>query len=334
VPLAGRDAWVASLPADCADLQPHLRDLLSRAAQVETADFLGQLPHIALPEDSAAEEADAELHAGACVGPYRLIRPLGQGGMGSVWLAERADGSMQRQVALKLPHGWWPHSGLAERMRRECAILGALEHPHIARLYDAGLADNGRPYLALEFVEGQPIDAYCRESPQRAALAVRQRVQLFLQVASAVAYAHGKLVLHRDLKPDNILVGADGSARLLDFGIAKLLTDGETRDTRLTQLGGRALSPDYASPEQIRGEALGVSSDVYSLGVLLYELLSGVRPYRLTRNSRGELEEAILHGDPRRPSEVGAAQRSGYHRSARLEESAVATLSDRAFTHR
>ena len=303
LPLAERAAWVAELPALQDDLKPHLRDLLSRAAMVETADFLGSLPRFGLtPEQTAIDGLGID--AGAVIGSYRVLRVLGRGGMGSVWLAERIDGLLNRRVALKLPHLAWPQAHLVQRMERERDILAALEHPNIARLYDAGVSSGGRPYLALEYIEGLPIDEYCRAADGSPRSDVAARVRLFLQVARAVAYAHGKLVLHRDLKPGNVLVTADGTARLLDFGIAKLLAEGEARETRLTQFAGRALSPDYASPEQIRGEPLSVPSDIYSLGVVLYELLASARPYRLTRNSRGELEEAILHADPRRPSEV------------------------------
>ena len=172
-------------------------------------------------------------------------------------------------------------------MAREREILATLDHRNIARLFDAGITPEGQPYLAIEFVEGLPIDEYCRDA-QLADL--RARLALFRQVADAVAYAHGKLVVHRDLKPANILVTADGHARLLDFGIAKLLDEGQTRETRLTQAAGRALTPDYASPEQILGEPLTVASDVYSLGVILYELLCGRPPLqaetRFTRRTR------------------------------------------------
>ncbi len=303
LPPAERAAWLAKIPAACDDLKPHLQDLLSRVAAIETADFLGSLPRFAGPP-AAGQGPGSE--AGTLVGPYRLLRELGRGGMGSVWLAQRSDGLINRSVALKLPHASWPQAELAQRMEREREILAGLEHPNIARLYDAGLSSAGRPFLALEYIEGVPIDEYCRSADGSPRLDIAGRVRLFLQVARAVAYAHGKLVLHRDIKPGNVLVTADGTARLLDFGIAKLLAEGEAHETRLTQLAGRAMSPDYASPEQIRGEPLSVASDIYSLGVLLYELLSGTRPYRLTRNSRGELEEAILFADPRKPSEVAA----------------------------
>ena len=230
--------------------------------------------------------------AGDAVGPYRLLSELGSGGMGAVWLAERADGSLKRKVALKLPHLTWA-PGLAERFAREREILASLEHPHIARLYDAGVDAQGRPFMALEYVEGQPLDVYCRER----ALPVKARLRLLLQVAEAVAFAHGRLVLHRDLKPVNILVTAEGQVRLLDFGVAKLMQGERTAETALTQACGRALTLDYASPEQIRGAAIGTASDVYSLGVVAFELLAGARPYRLKRGSAAELEEAITAQD-------------------------------------
>jgi serine/threonine-protein kinase len=242
----------------------------------------------------------AEPHEGSAIGPYRLLRLLGEGGMGSVWLAERADGMVNRPLALKLPRGTWQQGALALRMAREREILATLNHPHIARLYDAGLTSDGQPYLALEYVEGVRIDAYCRT--QR--LDARARLRLFIQVASAVAHAHAKLVVHRDLKPANILVTADGQVRLLDFGIAKLLEDGEARETELTQMAGRVLTPAYASPEQVSGAPIGVASDVYSLGVVLYELLTEARPYRVDSRSRAALEAAILNSDATRPSDL------------------------------
>jgi serine/threonine-protein kinase len=214
--------------------------------------------------------------------------------MGSVWLAERADSIPKRKVALKLPHlGWAP--GLAERVERERDIVASLEHPHIARLYDAGLDALGRPYLALEYVDGTPIDRYAAEHR----LTVPDRLRLFLQVAEAVAHAHAHLVVHRDLKPSNILVTGQGDVRLLDFGIAKLLEDSDTaaEESELTRAGGRALTPEYASPEQVRGEAIGTASDVYSLGVVAYELLTGKRPYTLGKEGMHGLAEAIDTAD-------------------------------------
>jgi serine/threonine-protein kinase len=225
--------------------------------------------------------------------------------MGTVWLAERNDGLFHRPVALKLPQGSWRRgSALAERMAREREILATFNHPNIARLYDAGITSDGQPYLALEYVEGCSIDEFVAKSRPD----LRRLLALFLEVTDAVADAHSHLVVHRDLKPSNILVTADEHVRLLDFGIAKLLEEDEAGETELTQQWGRALTPDYASPEQIGGAPIGTASDVYSLGVVLYELLTGVRPYRLKRDSRGALEDAILQTDPARPSDVAGTR--------------------------
>ena len=303
LPAAERERWLEALPAEHAALKPRLRALLAHQAPAE-AGPLQTLPKLQLTA-SEADAHEAVVPAGGSVGPYRLLRLLAEGGMGAVYLAERADGMLSRPVALKLPHGAWARPGLAERMAREREILGSLNHPHIARLYDAGLASDGQPYLALEYVEGRPIDAYARE--QR--LDLRSRLGLFLQVAQAVAHAHARLVVHRDLKPSNVLVTAEGQARLLDFGIAKLLEQGQARETELTRLSGRALTLAYASPEQIEGAPLSVASDVYSLGVVLYELLSEARPHRPARDSPGALEEAILRADPHRPSDVAKQPR-------------------------
>ncbi len=286
---AERDAWLASLTGDDAALMPTLRTLLARAASGRTTDFLDRPPAFTVV---AAETAASVLAPGDVVGAYRLVQPLGRGGMGEVWLAQRTDGNFKRKVALKLPHVTWAPS-LAERFARERDILAALEHPNIARLYDAGVDARGRPYMALEYVEGQPLDGYCRAH----ALPIDARLRLLLQVADAVAFAHAQLVLHRDLKPGNLLVTGDGHVRLLDFGIAKLMAGDSTRETALTQAAGRALTLDYASPEQIRGEPLGTASDVYSFGVVAYEVLAGARPYRLKRGSAAELEEAITGAD-------------------------------------
>lgn len=303
-PMAQREQWIDALASPFDGLKSRLRDLLSRAAQVETDDFLSTLPKLDISAGELADPGARADQAGDIVGPYRLLRELGSGGMGAVWLAERSDGLIARPVALKLPHGIWRRSGLAERMAREREILATLHHPNIACLYDAGLAADGQPYLALEYVEGRPIDAYCRAWSVDRQPDVKSRLQLFAQVADAVAYAHAKLVVHRDLKPANILVTAAGQVRLLDFGIAKLLEDGQAQQTQLTGLCGRALTPDYASPEQILGEPLTIASDVYSLGVILYELLSGTRPYKLKRDSRGALEDAIVQAEPALPSAV------------------------------
>ena len=292
-----RERWIDALPTELEELKPILKQVVLRPNE----EFMAQLPQFSIPADDHA--SDAASRAGQLIGPYQLVRELGTGGMGSVWLAVRSDGLINRPVALKLPHGLWRRSDLPERLARERAILSTLTHPHIARLYDAGITADGQPYLALEHVEGVDIASFCRDHN----LGVEERLRLVVQVTRAVAYAHGKLVIHRDLKPANILVTPQAEVRLLDFGVAKLL-EGETQAPSLTELAGQAFTPDYASPEQIAGESLTVASDVYSLGVLLFELLTGERPYRLKRASRGALEEAILQTDPKRPSEVAPAQ--------------------------
>jgi hypothetical protein len=285
---AARASWLAQLPEADRHLEVALRRMFS--AEGEAQPRLATLPRLqAGPE----REDDTTAQVGDSVGPYRLLRPVARGGMGSVWLAERADGALHRQVALKLPHLAWG-AGLAERMARERDIGARLEHPHIARLYDAGLDDRGRPFLAFEFIDGVSIDAWCRDH----ALSTRARLRLFLQVAQAVAYAHTRLVVHRDLKPSNVMVTADAQVHLLDFGVAKLLQDSRSDDTGLTQRLGQAMTPHYASPEQLRGEAVTVASDVYSLGVMLYELLTDQRPHAPRRASVAALEEAILQGEP------------------------------------
>ncbi len=298
MPATALDGWLEDLAPEFDGLKPRLRTLLSRAAQVETGEFLHTLPKFDLGPDDLADAGARADQPGDVIGHYRLVRELGSGGMGVVWLATRTDGLITRPVALKLPHGAWKRAGLAERMAREREILASLAHRNIAHLYDAGLTVDGQPYLAIEYVEGVRIDTFCRP------LELRARLQLFAQVADAVAYAHGKLVVHRDLKPANILVTTESQVRLLDFGIAKMLDDGEAKETRFTQMSGRALTPDYASPEQILGQPLTIASDVYSLGVILYELLCGQRPYKLQRDSRGALEDAILQAEPALPSDM------------------------------
>jgi serine/threonine-protein kinase len=305
LPAERRLAWVDMLDASHDELKPRLHALLARTPQVESRDFLGSLPAFEdMDTTDSANAAGPSAAAGERVGPYQLQRLLGAGGMGSVWLATRADGLFERSIALKLPHRGMFGADLAERMARERGILAGLDHPNIARLYDAGLTADGQPYLALEYVEGVAVDEHCRRNQ----CGLRERLRLFLQVADAVASAHARLVVHRDLKPANILVSNDGDVRLLDFGIAKLLDAPVIAEAPLTQLSVHAMTPDYASPEQILGRQVTIASDVYSLGVVLYELLTGERPYRLRRDTRGALEDAILQSEPRRPSEVSASE--------------------------
>ncbi len=298
-----RSRWVADLSTGPhAALQPFLADMLAKQADMETAFMVKPitLPHSPTSLNTVGAGLNT-LATGTRVGPYVLQREVGQGGMGAVWLANRVDGAMTRQVALKLPSIHLTDA-LAERFSRERDILAQLTHPNIARLYDAGVSAAGRPYLALEYVEGKPITEHC----DAINLPINERLQRFLQVASAVQYAHANLVIHRDLKPSNILVSEDGQVHLLDFGIAKLLDDpkGQANETELTLLAGRALTLDYASPEQVNGQAISTASDVYSMGVVLYQLLTGYKPYQLKRGSRAELEEAIVSGDALPPSDA------------------------------
>lgn len=298
LPPEQREPWLSTLSGVDARFVPALRGLLARHAAMESANFLRRLPAFTRIGGDE-EDREAGLVAGGRIGPYALIARLGAGGMGSVWLAERTDGLLARRVALKLPHAGWALPDFAARLAQERKLLASLEHPRIARLYDAGIAEDGRPWLALEVVHGRPIDVYCAEG----SLPVNVRLRLVLQVMQAVAYAHSRLIVHRDLKPSNILVDDDGCVHLLDFGIGKLL-DSEGANDGATRLGVRAFTPDYGSPEQLRGDLVTTATDVYSLGVVLYELLAGRRPHR--REPGHSLEQAVITLDPPPPSRVAA----------------------------
>lgn len=295
---AGRRRWLDALGAEDADLVLALREALlpedddtSAASRLLTLFTNGDEP---TPGDMSG------LTAGEHIGPYELIRMLGAGGMAEVWLAQRADGAFKRRVALKVPSPALMRKDLGQRFARERDILASLEHPHIARLYDAGIDPVGWPYLSMEFVQGEPLTDWCDAHK----LDVRGRVQLFLQVLAAVQYAHERHVIHRDLKPSNILVTEAGQVRLLDFGVAKLLAHEEAPgEEPLTRVYGQAMTPVYASPELVSGDAVDAKSDIYSLGVLLFELLTGDRPYRLKVGaSRSMLEQAIATVDVHKPS--------------------------------
>jgi len=271
------------------------------ALYAEVRTLLAAEPHAGerlrgLVSDAAKGVSDASV-AGMAVGPYRVVRELGHGGMGAVYLAERADGQFDQQVALKLIKRGMDSDQILARFRMERQILARLHHPNIARLLDGGLTDDGRPFFAMEHVEGEPIDQYC----DTRRLPVDERLRLFLDICGAVMYAHANLVVHRDLKPENILVAADGAVRLLDFGIAKVLADEDEPGT-LTQAGLRVMTPAYASPEQVRGGTVGTATDVYSLGMVLYELLAGRRPYEIESRSPIDVERVVCQTDPDRPS--------------------------------
>jgi len=273
-----------------------------RAQEPDLADELEALVALEEGRESFLAEPVMAPHRGVLpggeVGPYRLERLLGEGGMGQVWLAARADGLYQRRVALKLLRPGLADTNLRLRFTRERQILARLAHPHIARLLDAGVSHDGLPYLALEYVDGAPITDYCRE--HRTPLPVRLR--MFEQICDAVSHAHANLIVHRDLKPSNILVTPAGEVRLLDFGIAKLLDTEPAPDQ--TRTGTRAFTLHYAAPEQVRGEPVTTMTDVYALGVVLYELLTDHKPYRPKRDSDAAWEEAILAHDPLRPSQA------------------------------
>jgi len=283
-----RQARLESLRREDPLLAGELEALLSHGAAADRERFLAGV--VAPPEASLE---------GKTVGNYTLIAPIGSGGMGSVWRAQRNDGRFERQVAIKFLNLGLPGSVGAERFRREGNFLARLTHPHIARLLDAGVSATGQPYLVLEYIEGVPIDRWCEDRR----LGVEARVRLFIDVLAAVAHAHSNLILHRDLKPSNILVTADGEVKLLDFGIAKLLDeaepDGPAADESSRTLG-RAYTPDYAAPEQIQGRAVTTATDVYALGVLLHVLLSGRHPTARPEATTLERLQAVVDREPTR----------------------------------
>lgn len=272
---------------------PELAEELLKMMALEKShpDFLSE-PLTKL--DTACHQSNDE------IGPYRLVSLLGEGGMGQVWLAVRSDGLYERRVALKLLRPGLGDAGLRQRFTRERQILARLAHAHIARLLDAGITADGQPYLALDYVNGEPITDYVK----RLNLDLRSRLLLFRQVCDAVSHAHANLVVHRDLKPSNIMVTNDAEVMLLDFGIAKLLDHHSAGLTEITQTGSRTFTLHYAAPEQLRGELISTLTDVYALGVVLYEILAGCKPYAPDRKTDAAWEEAILRDEPIRPSQA------------------------------
>jgi serine/threonine protein kinase len=279
----------------CAGDEAQKAEVQSLLAAYDEADSLIEKP--AMSAGWPADE-DAAPMTNRRIGPYRILRRVGHGGMADVYLAARADGLYQRFVAIKLVTGLASEE-ILRRFRHERQTLAVLDHPNIVKLLDAGTTDEGFPYLVMDYVQGQPIDEYCDSRK----LSVAERLQLFRTVCAAVHYAHQNLVVHRDLKPSNIVVTAEGVPKLLDFGIAKLTRPEYSPGTiGLTRPGLRLMTAEYASPEQVKGEPITTASDIYSLGVLLYRLLTGHRPYHVTSHSALEYQRAICQDEPERPS--------------------------------
>ncbi len=305
LPPAARRAWLDGAVAPRAAVRPYLERALASAAALDNAAY---------ERGPALRGDDApQLAAGALVGPYRLLRELGRGGMAEVWLAERADGAFHRHVALKLPHAHLLAGALRQRFTRERDFLAGLAHPHIAQFHDAGVSDTGVPYLAMEWIEGEPITRHCA----RLGLGVAPRLRMFIQVLEAVGHAHERFIAHRDIKPSNILVDAHGGAKLLDFGIAKLLAGDGADATELTRQAGCAATPDYAAPEQVGGSAITTAVDVYALGAVLLRLLAGCRPSELAGGP------ASARVDPRHAATVGGLGAARLARALRGDLDAV-----------
>jgi len=286
-PPAERDAFLQAACAGQPDLYQELRGLL--AGDRQSGSVVGDAIR------SVARDLDEPALVGSRIGPYRLLERIAEGGMGTVYLAEHGEPDLERRVAIKLVRRGMEAEFVLSRFRRERQILSALEHPGIARLYDGGTTEAGLPYFVMEYVEGVDLLSWCDSRR----LSVDERIRLFRRVCEAVQYAHQHLVVHRDLKPSNILVTPQGDPKLLDFGIAKLLAaPGEDEASEHTATALRLMTPEYASPEQVRGERVTTASDVYALGVLLYELLSGHRPYRIRGRQSSEIERAVLQDEP------------------------------------
>jgi eukaryotic-like serine/threonine-protein kinase len=308
-----RAPWLASLRAEDPALADDLSTLLQRHDSLEEQGFL---------EGPPAPPAAQSSLAGQAIGAYTLRSQIGQGGMGSVWLAERSDGRFQGVAAVKLLNASLVGRDGEARFRREGNILARLRHPHIAHLIDAGVSPLGQPYLVLERVDGERIDRHC----DARRLDIEARIALFLDVLAAVAHAHANLIVHRDLKPSNVMVGTDGQVKLLDFGIAKLLEgDGGGSVTALTRDGDAVLTPEYAAPEQLTAGDVTTATDVYSLGVLLYVLLTGRHPVAGDTGSPAELIRAIVDTEPARVSEAVTRERAPEASSAEMADRRATT---------
>jgi serine/threonine protein kinase len=297
-PLA-REAYLSDACADDVALKAEVERMI--AASEEAESFIEE-PAFNLADNFTTKKiVSSEPAEGDFIGHYRVIREIGHGGMGTVYLAVRADDQYRKRVAIKLINGGANNEYLRRRFLSERQILASLDHPNIAKLLDGGTTQDGSPYLVMDYIEGSPVDEYCDHHK----LSTAERIKLFQAVCAAVHYAHQNLVIHRDIKPGNILVTADGMPRLLDFGIAKLLNpelSGQTLDLTAGPMG--PMTPEYASPEQVRGEILTTSSDIYSLGVVLYELLTGHRPYKFTSRVPHAIAQIVCEQEPEKPSTV------------------------------
>ncbi len=292
LPPAEREAYLEN---QCRG-DPELRDEVFSLLQFDLAE---EPPLLDAINAGVANVLGDDPGVGPMLGPYRIEREIGRGGMSVVYLAARADGEFHKRVAVKLIKRGMDTASVIQRLRRERRILAGLEHPSIAHLLDGGTTAEGLPWIAMEYIEGLPIHRFCDER----GLSIEERCLLLSKVCDAVAYAHRNLVVHRDLKPSNILIAPDGNPKLLDFGIAKLLSEDEMDgEEPLTRGRSVLLTPEYASPEQIRRSPVTTASDVYSLGVVLFEILTGQRPYRLANASWQEMERVVCGGESKKPS--------------------------------
>jgi eukaryotic-like serine/threonine-protein kinase len=300
-PAQDRAAYLRVLCAGDDEMRRDVESLL--ASHDSSVDFL-ETPAVNLPQALASTGAngeDSEYPAGYRLGPSQFERRIGRSGMGSVWLATRFDPEFNRKVAIKMVKRGMDSQEILRRFRMERQLLANLDHPNIALLIDGGSTPEGLPYLVMEYVEGTPVDRYCEDRK----LSITDRLKLFRAVCSALQYAHQNLVVHRDIKTGNILVTAEGVPKLLDFGIAKLLrSDSSTLDLAQTRPEMRPMTLDYASPEQVRGDAITTATDIYSLGVLLYKILTGRMPHGLDARTQAALQHAIREKDPLPPSAV------------------------------
>ena len=297
-----REAYLAEACLDDASLRQEVENLIvgheGATASMQTAMVREAVQQI--------REDDGTLGVGREFGPYRVIREIGQGGMGRVFLGERTDEEFHHRVAIKLIKRGMDTDSVIRHFRNEREILASLDHPNVARLFDGGTSQDGLPYFIMEYIEGQPIDCFCDERRY----SIPERLQLFRKVCAAVTYAHQHLVVHRDIKPSNILITAEGQPKLLDFGIARLLRVGADATTA-TMTGFQAMTPEYASPEQLQGLPASTLTDVYSLGIVLYRLLTGVSPHGIPDGSPQEIADAICRLEPKRPSTVAVQPYSG-----------------------